>query len=217
LYPDPVHQGEFTVIDHIDSDMFLHMKTWAHQWHTTPFVNVSPSAHHPSRSNAHYLLGLAAGHAHNYFSWLYYRKFYCFNASHLQVQMNLEAQAPPATGSWIIVGYWSRQHGTWSSSALRFEWLIVPCWGWECSPRHAVSIWNTEGHYINSTDSLSMFDYVQGMPFHHCCINWLTCLTIRLDMQLTVDIKCSGITSSSHVHWCCKHHDIIIQQYSIHQ
>jgi len=31
LYPDPVHQGEFTVIDHIDSDMFLHMKTWAHQ------------------------------------------------------------------------------------------------------------------------------------------------------------------------------------------
>ncbi|KAG1739543.1 hypothetical protein EDB19DRAFT_1928076 [Suillus lakei] len=30
LYPDPVHQGEFTVVDHIDSDMFLRMKTWAH-------------------------------------------------------------------------------------------------------------------------------------------------------------------------------------------
>ncbi|KAG0695437.1 hypothetical protein DFH29DRAFT_776432, partial [Suillus ampliporus] len=28
LYPDPVHQDEFIVIDHIDSDMFLHMKTW---------------------------------------------------------------------------------------------------------------------------------------------------------------------------------------------
>ncbi|KAG1868959.1 hypothetical protein DFJ58DRAFT_714136 [Suillus subalutaceus] len=31
LYPDPVHQGEFTVVDHIDSDMFLRMKTWARQ------------------------------------------------------------------------------------------------------------------------------------------------------------------------------------------
>ncbi|KAG2123848.1 hypothetical protein DEU56DRAFT_873379 [Suillus clintonianus] len=30
LYPDPTHQGEFIVIDHIDSDMFMCMKTRAH-------------------------------------------------------------------------------------------------------------------------------------------------------------------------------------------
>ncbi|KAG0692108.1 hypothetical protein DFH29DRAFT_985943 [Suillus ampliporus] len=28
LYPDPVHQDEFIVVDHIDSDMFMCMKTW---------------------------------------------------------------------------------------------------------------------------------------------------------------------------------------------
>jgi hypothetical protein len=31
LFPDHEHQGEFIIVDHIDSDMFLHMKTQAHQ------------------------------------------------------------------------------------------------------------------------------------------------------------------------------------------
>ncbi|KAG0700515.1 hypothetical protein DFH29DRAFT_807544, partial [Suillus ampliporus] len=31
LFPDHEHQGKFIVVDHIDSDMFLHMKTWARQ------------------------------------------------------------------------------------------------------------------------------------------------------------------------------------------
>ncbi|KAG2132824.1 uncharacterized protein EDB93DRAFT_1242892 [Suillus bovinus] len=30
LFPDPAHQGEFLVINHVDSDMFLCMKSWAH-------------------------------------------------------------------------------------------------------------------------------------------------------------------------------------------
>jgi hypothetical protein len=29
LYPDPAHQDEFIVVDHINSDMFICMKTWA--------------------------------------------------------------------------------------------------------------------------------------------------------------------------------------------
>ncbi|KAG1882178.1 hypothetical protein F4604DRAFT_1879586 [Suillus subluteus] len=29
LYPDPAHQDEFIVVDHIDSDMFMRMKMWA--------------------------------------------------------------------------------------------------------------------------------------------------------------------------------------------
>ncbi|KAG1901040.1 uncharacterized protein F5891DRAFT_1128297 [Suillus fuscotomentosus] len=29
LYPDPAHQDKFIVVDHIDSDMFIRMKTWA--------------------------------------------------------------------------------------------------------------------------------------------------------------------------------------------
>ncbi|KAG2057487.1 hypothetical protein BDR06DRAFT_980881 [Suillus hirtellus] len=29
LYPDPAHQDKFIVIDHINSDMFIRMKTWA--------------------------------------------------------------------------------------------------------------------------------------------------------------------------------------------
>jgi hypothetical protein len=28
LYPDPAHQDEFIVVDHIDSDLFIRMKTW---------------------------------------------------------------------------------------------------------------------------------------------------------------------------------------------
>jgi hypothetical protein len=30
LCPDPTHQGEYLVINHVDSDMFLRMKSWAH-------------------------------------------------------------------------------------------------------------------------------------------------------------------------------------------
>ncbi|KAG1728188.1 uncharacterized protein EDB91DRAFT_1239436 [Suillus paluster] len=29
LSPDPQHQGEYLVVEHVDSDMFLHMKVWA--------------------------------------------------------------------------------------------------------------------------------------------------------------------------------------------
>ncbi|KAG2753584.1 hypothetical protein P692DRAFT_201705525 [Suillus brevipes Sb2] len=30
LFPDPAHQGEYLVVTHVDSDMFLRMKSWAH-------------------------------------------------------------------------------------------------------------------------------------------------------------------------------------------
>ncbi|KAG0693108.1 hypothetical protein DFH29DRAFT_816713, partial [Suillus ampliporus] len=29
LSPNPQHQGEYLVVEHVDSDMFLHMKVWA--------------------------------------------------------------------------------------------------------------------------------------------------------------------------------------------
>jgi hypothetical protein len=30
LCPDPTYQGKYLVINHVDSNMFLHMKLWAH-------------------------------------------------------------------------------------------------------------------------------------------------------------------------------------------